>query len=121
MKSLLLIAHGSRRETSNDEVRLLAQRLREDGGFGFDDVRAAFLEIAEPSIPDALAACVADGAREIAVFPYFLAAGRHVATDIPELVEPFSRAHPQIRVSVTAHLGASQLLPQAIAAILTRA
>jgi hypothetical protein len=36
-------------------------------------------------------------------------------------VEPFSRAHPQIRVSVTAHLGASQLLPQAIAAILTRA
>lgn len=117
MKTLLLIAHGSRREASNDEVRQLAQRLRESGALGFDEVHAAFLEIAEPSIPDALAVCAAAGAREIAVFPYFLAAGRHVATDIPELVEPFARAHPQIRVSVTAHLGASQLLPQAIAAI----
>jgi len=121
MKTLLIVAHGSRRESSNEEVQLLARRIREGGVLEFDDVRAAFLEIAAPSIPDALAACAADGAREIVVLPYFLAAGRHVATDIPDQVDPFARVHPHIRISVAPHLGASRLLPQAIAAVLVPA
>jgi sirohydrochlorin ferrochelatase len=111
MKTLLLIAHGSRRAASNDEVRQLTHRLNAINPPGFSGVETAFLELAQPSIPEGLAACLAKGASEIVVFPYFLAAGTHVVNDIPEA---FQAAHPQIKVSLTRHLGDSDLLPQAI-------
>jgi sirohydrochlorin ferrochelatase len=114
MKTLLLIAHGSRREASNDEVRRLTRRLNAINPAGFAGVETAFLELAQPSIPEGLAACVAKGASEIVVFPYFLAAGTHVARDIPEEIQAFQASHPQIKISLTRHLGDSDLLPQAI-------
>jgi len=83
MKSLLLVAHGSRKASSNDEVRQLTENLAGKATGHFDDVRCAFLELAEPSIPDGLQQCADAGADEIVVFPYFLSAGRHVVEDIP--------------------------------------
>lgn len=114
MRMLLIIAHGSRRAASNEEVRALAARLRAEPGTGFDDVVAAFLEVAAPSIPDGLECCRQRGAREIVVFPHFLAAGRHVVDDIPAAVAAFRQQNPGIAVTVTAHLGLSDLLPRAI-------
>ncbi|HDK38263.1 MAG TPA: cobalamin biosynthesis protein CbiX, partial [Thiolapillus brandeum] len=41
MKALLVVAHGSRREASNDEVRQLCARIQEkNGNEEFDVVRA---------------------------------------------------------------------------------
>lgn len=117
MRSLIIIAHGSRRQASNDEVRQLAEQVRRLPNLPYDHVDVAFLELAEPSIPDSLAACAARGATEIVAFPYFLAAGTHVAHDIPDLVEQFSQAHPAIEVRLTPHLGASALLPQILVAL----
>jgi sirohydrochlorin ferrochelatase len=51
---------------------------------------------------------------EIVAFPYFLAAGTHVAQDIPEAIAEFSAAHPAVKVRLTPHLGASAALPTAI-------
>ena len=116
-KHLLLIAHGSRRQASNDEVRQLAERVAAQRGPDIDAVEVAFLELAEPSIPEGLARCVAGGATEIVVFPYFLAAGTHVVSDIPEAVNAFRTEHPQVRVRLTSHLGASDALPSAILAV----
>jgi sirohydrochlorin ferrochelatase len=116
-KHLLLIAHGSRRQASNDEVRQLAERVAAQRGPDIDAVEVAFLELAEPSIPEGLARCVAGGATEIVVFPYFLAAGTHVVSDIPEAVDAFRTEHPQVRVRLTSHLGASDALPGAILAV----
>lgn len=117
VRMLVVVAHGSRREASNAEVVALADRLRLQAGAIFSDVVAGFLEIASPSIPDALEHCAAQGATEIVVFPHFLAAGRHVATDIPGEVAIFAAAHPNIAVTVAPHLGVSALLPQAILAL----
>lgn len=116
-KHLLLIAHGSRRQASNDEVRQLAERVAAQRGPDIDAVEVAFLELAEPSIPEGLARCVAGGATEIVVFPYFLAAGTHVVSDIPEAVDAFRTEYPQVRVRLTSHLGASDALPGAILAV----
>lgn len=113
-RHLLIVAHGSRRQASNDEVRQLAGRVGAQRGAAFDAVETAFLELAEPSIPEGLARCVARGAREIVVFPYFLAAGTHVASDIPETVEVFRAEHPHVNLRLTLHLGASEALPGAI-------
>lgn len=114
---LLIIAHGSRREASNDEVRRLAGRVRGLRPPGIGHVEVAFLELAEPSIPEGLARCVERGAREIIVLPYFLAAGTHVTLDIPEMISAFELDHPQIRIRLTPHLGASATLPRAILAM----
>lgn len=114
---LLIIAHGSRREASNDEIRRLAARVRDLCAPGLDQVEVAFLELAKPSLPEGLNHCVAQGASEIIVLPYFLAAGTHVARDIPEAIDAFKLAHPGIRVHLTPHLGASHVLPQAILAL----
>lgn len=118
-RMLLIVAHGSRRQASNDEVRKLGERVRRLNTPGIDDVHVAFLELAEPGIPEVLAHCVAAGANEIVVFPYFLAAGTHVAADIPEHIDAFCARQPQVKVTLTPHLGASATLPQAILGMVT--
>jgi sirohydrochlorin ferrochelatase len=106
MKALLLVAHGSRRAASNDEVRDLTRQLREVGG-SFQHVACAFLELAEPSIPDGLRAAIAAGADEVVVLPYFLSAGRHVVTDIPAEVAVVQAEYPDVSIRVAPYLGAA--------------
>jgi sirohydrochlorin ferrochelatase len=114
MKCLLIVAHGSRRPNSNEEVRQLAACVSRQPDSGFDDVAAAFLEIAEPSIPQGLEACIIRGANEVVVFPYFLAAGRHVVEDIPDEIKPVIDKYPHIPVRIAPHLGLAAALPEII-------
>jgi sirohydrochlorin ferrochelatase len=117
MASLLIIAHGSRRAASNDEVRRLAEQVRAQPGQIYRHVEAAFLELAEPGIADGLAKLAARGETEIVAFPYFLAAGTHVAQDIPDAIAEFSASHAAVKVRLTPHLGASATLPAAILSV----
>ena len=108
MKALLIVAHGSRRKESNDEVRRLAARIRENSGPTFDQVASAFLEISSPQMDSAIADLVDEGATEILVFPYFLAAGTHVVNDIPQIVEEQKALHPNVTFEILPYLGALQ-------------
>ena len=114
MRSLLIVAHGSRREASNEEVMQLADAVRRREGLEFAEVATGFLELAEPSAPDALLGCIERGATEVIVFPYFLAAGRHVVSDIPEEIGPVQARFPDVSITVLPHLGASSTLPDVI-------
>ena len=105
MKSLLIVAHGSRRQASNDEVRELSSRIGNITGENFHQVKAAFLELAEPSIPGGIQECINDGAKEVIVFPYFLSAGRHVAEDIPSEVDIARKSNPDIKIEIAPYLG----------------
>jgi len=113
MKSLLIVAHGSRRQASNDEVRELSRRLTELE-HEFDLVECAFLELAEPSIPAGLEQCIERGANEVVVMPYFLAAGRHVIEDIPAEIAPIETKYREVAIRITPHLGASHYMSGAI-------
>ena len=108
MKALLIVAHGSRRKESNDEVRRLAIRIDENSGPAFKLVSSAFLEISSPQIDSAVADLIDAGAKEIKVFPYFLAAGTHVANDIPNLIKEEETNHPDVHFEILPHLGALQ-------------
>ncbi|MGV6858894.1 MAG: sirohydrochlorin chelatase [bacterium] len=112
MKALLLIAHGSRRQASNEEVQELATKITSLAGEDFPIVAAAFLELAEPDIPDGVDQCVAAGATEVIAVPYFLAAGRHVVADIPEELEKAKLLHPDLRLSMSDYLGTDSKLPE---------
>jgi len=102
----LLIAHGSRQPTANQEVQALAARLDAEGVA--ERVEACFLELAEPDLCVASAALVGAGAHEIRVLPLFLNQGRHVGRDLPALVEVARRQFPEVRFSLLPHVGAAE-------------
>jgi sirohydrochlorin ferrochelatase len=114
LQALVVAAHGSRREASNTEVRLLVQRLSESTPGAFDLIEAAFLEFASPPIREAITGCIEAGADHIVIVPYFLASGRHVSEDIPRIVEAMSARHPQVTIHAAGHIGASQEMPRLI-------
>jgi len=115
MKYLLIVAHGSRRMASNDEVREVARRFDRQE-HGFDKVATAFLELDDPSIPQGLLNAIEEGATEIIVLPYFLSAGRHVSEDIPTQVATVQEKHPEITIKIAPYLGASSSMPEILLA-----
>lgn len=68
--------------------------------------------MARPSIQEALRQQIAQGAVDIVVLPYFLSAGRHVTTDIPEQVRQVSADVPNIKIKIAPYLGASQKIDE---------
>jgi sirohydrochlorin ferrochelatase len=110
MKALLLVAHGSRRNQSNSEVLILADKLKGHCSEQYAIVHAAFLELAEPEIPEGIKHCVDHGATSIVVLPYFLNSGRHVTEDIPNIVNSTKRDYPNIDIGIAAHIGGSDLM-----------
>ena len=110
MKALLLVAHGSRRAKSNQEVVEMSKKLKKHCEGEFDFVNPAFLELADVLIPDGIKQCVEDGATSIIVLPYFLNSGRHVVEDIPNIVNAEKENHPDVPITISSHLGASEMM-----------
>jgi len=102
-RAVLLVDHGSRVASANAALDEVAAQLR----LRLPDrlVQVAHLEIAAPSIGEGVDACVAAGAREIVVHPYFLSPGRHTSHDIPRQVEQAAARHPGVSVRLTPALG----------------
>jgi len=96
--ALLIIDHGSRRQDANDLLPEIARMLREMSGFKI--VQFAHMELAEPTIQQGFDACVAAGAEEVIVHPYFLgpgvaeAAAKHQGVSF-RITEPLG-IHPKI-------------------------
>jgi sirohydrochlorin ferrochelatase len=72
------------------------------------------MELAEPSLDQAIDACVAAGAAEIVVHPYFLGPGRHSREDIPRLAAASAADHPGVQLSVSEPLGVHPGLVDAV-------
>lgn len=106
MKSLLVVAHGSKRVESNDEVLELVNKMSNKNEV-FSEIAAAFLEFATPSITDGIKQLIENGASHVIVLPYFLSAGNHVIKDIPEEVSIIQKEYPHIKISIAPYLGAA--------------
>ena len=102
-RALLLIDHGSRRDEANAVLVQVAEIIRRHPEFPV--VHYAHMEIAEPTITQGFDACVADGAQEVIVHPYFLAPGDHFNDTVPRLVAEAAAKHPGIRWTITEPLG----------------
>ena len=110
MKALVLVAHGSRRQASNEEVITLTKAMAEHMKEDFPIIAAGFLELTEPLIPDAIDLCVQQGATDVCVLPYFLSAGRHVQKDVPAEVDKARKMHSHVPMQVLTHIGGSTLM-----------
>jgi len=114
LKALVLAAHGSRLEASNEEVRRLARRLTETAIDAFQRIEVGFLELTRPSIPEAVTSCVSAGSTTLIVVPCFLSAGRHVSEDIPRIVDELAFRHPDVAIRISDHIGASASMARLI-------
>ncbi len=109
---VIIVDHGSKRSEANDMIHDVVNMYRELSGSS--NVEAAHMELAEPTIEQALAKCVAQGARRIVVHPYMLSPGRHSTSDIPRMAREAAQAHPGIVVSVTEPLGVDERIGQVV-------
>lgn len=98
---IVLAAHGSRSEAGNRSHVDLARRLAEATG---STVLPAFLELTEPSIPDAIDEGVGRGS--VVVLPYFLHPGRHLLEDVPAIVVAARERHPDASIRLLDAFGA---------------
>ncbi|MDA0588649.1 MAG: cobalamin biosynthesis protein CbiX [Planctomycetota bacterium] len=108
MIAIQLIAHGSRRDEANADLEEVATRLRERSDYGF--IVASYLEIADPSIPVAARLCVAAGATEVLLMPYFLSAGSHVTRDLQRFRDELNAEFAGVKFRLCPPLGLHQLM-----------
>lgn len=101
--AIVLVDHGSRVAAANDMLFEIASavHLRSKGV----PVFPAHMELAEPTIADAVDAAIAKGATHILVVPFFLARGRHVTSDIPALVSAAAGRHAGITYDIREPIG----------------
>lgn len=114
MKQLLIAAHGSRRESSNDELKALVAKVSANLGVAFAGVELAFLEFASPSIESVLVDFFNGKTTEVVVLPYFLSAGNHVVQDIPREIHKVLDQWPDKKITVLPHIGALDAMANVI-------
>ena len=103
MKAVLIVSHGSHSPKTKQEVVMLLQTLKKKAKA--DIYEYAFLEIEKPSIPEGIEKCVIAGGTEIIVLLNFLNSGKHVDTDIPEIVRQAQLRYPKIKFRMTSPVG----------------
>lgn len=111
--ALLVMVHGSPRPIANEEMFRVVDIVKRRGAFPI--VEVGFMECNEPDIPTAIANCAAQGASEIAAVPYFLHTGKHVADDLPTLLEQARERYPEITFRMGDYLGRSPRLTEILA------
>lgn len=90
--AIIVVDHGSKRQAANDMIFRVADDVRRRSP-GNLRVVPAHMELAEPSIGDAVAQCARDGVTHVVVVPFFLSPGRHAMEDIPRLTETAASEH----------------------------
>lgn len=92
--AIVLLGHGSRAPDATQAMERIA-RLYASRHPG-QPVHVAHMELCPPDVPTTLATCVAAGATEILVVPYFLHLGNHLREDIPALLRAAAAHHPGV-------------------------
>lgn len=103
MKAVLFVSHGSRFPKAEEEVRGFVEELKRRSGIPIFEY--AFLDIAHPSVPEGVDACVRKGAAEIVILLNFLNTGRHVDEDVPYIVDEARAKHPGVIFRITKPIG----------------
>lgn len=110
--AVLLIAHGSREPSANDDLKVLALRLAESKTDSI--VEFCFLELAEPDIAAGGSVCVDRGADRVLMIPYFLSSGIHLRRDLTQARDELSARFPAVSFQLARALGPHPLLDEIV-------
>jgi sirohydrochlorin cobaltochelatase len=111
--ALILFAHGARDPEWANPMRRVQAAIR----LQVSDmpVELAFLEFLTPSLPDAVANLVKQGADKIVVMPMFIARGGHLKNDLPGIIEVLRSTYPNVDFSLGGAIGEDESVIQAMA------
>ncbi len=110
--AIVLFGHGSRVEDANEGVRTLARQIEEAGPYRH--VRGAFLELGQPDLAGAVDEAVHAGFQRVIVIPFFLTMGVHLRRDLPNLVAPLKKKHPDVAIELGQSLEGHPLMASMI-------
>jgi len=117
--AIILFSHGSLLCGAGENLRAVAQRMRERGDAPI--VEIGYLNYSEPPFEAAFARCVEQGATRIIVAPYFLVAGYFVTKSLTPKIAAMQARHPQIEVRVADAMRLHPALAQAVLSCAARA
>jgi len=119
MKStILLVGHGSREQSGNDEIESFANEWRKRRPD--DRIEVCFIEFADVTL-DAGMDNAAKGSDRVIVVPLILGAAAHVKMEVPHHIEDARKRHCNVSFIMTKHLGATTKVLKALKAELAKA
>jgi len=104
----VLLAHGSKDTRWQMPFNELTNDLK--GRLGSEAVRLAYMEFSLPTLSHVAREAVKDGKRGLCILPLFLAAGGHLAEDIPAQVDDVRRSFPQLQIELLPPIGEHPLV-----------
>lgn len=105
---VLLVGHGSREQSGNDEFLKFCEVIRPH--LGPERVETCFIELTTPLVPESLDRCVALGARRVIVVPVILLAAGHVKVELPHELDEAKARHPGVEFLYGRHIGLDPLV-----------
>ena len=107
-EAIILLAHGSRVPEAGNGMERVVQRLREK--LRNCIVEACYLSRLGPHFPEVFEKCVAEGAKNIILIPYFLHTGLHIVLDIPKMMQEKAKEFPGVKLILGKQLGFDECL-----------
>jgi sirohydrochlorin cobaltochelatase len=101
--AIILFAHGARDPEWAEPFRKIQRTLHaKRPGL---TVELAFLDVMEPSLPDAISALVNEGHRSITIAPIFMAQGGHLKNDLPKILNAIRAEHKETHIRLLPPIG----------------
>lgn len=113
MEGVLILAHGSRENRTEDTMNSIARMVREK--FPDMPVEVSYMEFRGQTIEKGIERLIAAGADDVKVIPYFLFEGIHIRQDIPEELEKLAASHPGVKLTMGRTLGEDSRLADILA------
>lgn len=110
-RAIIVVDHGSKLDSANDMLNTVVEQVRSRSN---EPVYPAHMDMAEPSLRQAFATAVAEGAEFIFIFPYFLSPGRHSREDIPKLCAAAAADYPTIEWHCAGPIGPDPIMAELI-------
>jgi len=104
--AVLVVGHGTRKPSGQQQLKELVEQMRRiEPSWRME---ASFLELAEPTIEQAIEGLSTQGFRRILVVPILLFTAAHAKSDIPDAVSEFAAKHGITVVGQTPSLGTAR-------------
>ncbi|MDX8384748.1 MAG: sirohydrochlorin chelatase [Ghiorsea sp.] len=117
-ETILLVGHGSREPSGNDEIEAFAQEWRKRKPDA--RIEVCFIEFADVTLDAGMDLAAKDSTRVIVV-PLILGAAAHVKMEIPHHIAHARQRHPKVEFIMAKHLGATDKVLKALKSELSKA
>ena len=113
MKGILVLAHGSRKNETEETMEKIVGFVREE--LETELIEIGYMEFRSVNLESGLLNLIEKGANDIKVVPYFLFEGMHIKEDIPTEIAAFKKKHPDIAVTLGKTLGVDKRIANVLA------